>query len=160
MKTSERAAEDALNNRLFFRLFQAINVYERQAQRETGFSGVQGAVLGALSQQPGTGVAFSALVEHLSVSRQNLDGVLKRLEKLGYVERVGNPENRRIKMVRLTPSGADAWALLYRRALRFYRLGTEGIPLDDKQAFVETLVRIVRGLRAIPPGSVATRGET
>ncbi|HYF58455.1 MAG TPA: MarR family transcriptional regulator [Burkholderiaceae bacterium] len=150
-----RPADDELNNRLFFRLFQVMNLYERVGQREVGCSGVQGAVLGALSVEPETGVAFSELAAHLAVSRQNLDGVLKRLEKLGWIERVGNPDNRRIKMVRLTPPGRAAWDGIIERSMRFYRAGTRGIPRADRAAFVDTLIRIGRGLKAIPPGAIS-----
>jgi len=141
--------DDETNNRLFFRLFQASNIYERQAQRELNFSAIQGAVLGALSREPVDGIGFSDLVEYLVVSRQNLDGVLKRLEKLDYVERVENPANRRVKMVRLTKAGARAWEALFEASLRFYRQGTEGVSLEEKAAFVETLGRIGRAMRGI-----------
>src|SRR3954470_11328901 len=96
-----RSAEDDLHNRLFFRLFQASNIYERKAQQRLSFSPVQGALLGALSQAPVEGIAMGRLVDFLSVSRQNLDGVLKRLEVLGYVTRVEDQANRRIRIVRL-----------------------------------------------------------
>lgn len=141
--------DDETNNRLFFRLFQASNIYERQAQRELNFSAIQGAVLGALSREPVDGVGFSDLVEYLVVSRQNLDGVLKRLEKQGFVERVENPTNRRVKMVRLTKAGHRAWAELFDSSLRFYRQGTDGVSPEEKVAFVETLGRISRAMRTI-----------
>ncbi len=149
--------DDEMNNRLFFRLFQASNIYERQAQRELNFSAIQGAVLGALSREPVDGIGFSDLVEYLVVSRQNLDGVLKRLEKQGYVERVENPTNRRIKMVRLTKAGHRAWADLFDASLRFYRQGSEGVSLEEKAAFVETLGRIGRAMRSIKLDTPAKR---
>jgi DNA-binding MarR family transcriptional regulator len=145
-------SDDDLNNRLFFRLFRASNIYERQAQRTLNMSAVQGAVLGALSREPEDGIAFSELVDYLAVSRQNLDGVLKRLEKLGYVERVEKPENRRIKMVRLTRAGAKAWDDLLRRSLEFFRLGTLGVPRAAKVELADTLSRIGRALSAIDGG--------
>lgn len=143
------SAEDELNNRLFFRLLQAGNIYERKAQQELGFSGIQGALLGALSSGPAQGIPLSELVEYLAVSRQNLDGVLKRLEKQQYVERVEDASNRRIKVVRITRAGRRAWDWLFAHSLEFYRQGTRGVPLEAKQAFVETLGRVNRSLRSI-----------
>lgn len=145
-------AEDELNNRLFFRLLQASNIYERKAQNELGYSAIQGALLGALSRDRASGVPLADLVEYLSVSRQNLDGVLKRLEKLGQVERIEDPANRRVKVVRLTAAGAAAWDALFARSLEFYRQGTEGVSVQAKSAFAETLVRIIRALRSIELG--------
>lgn len=141
--------EGDLNNRLFFRLFQAGNIYARQALRELEVSAIQGAILGALSRKPGKGIPLSELVEYLAVSRQNLDGVLKRLEKQQYVERIEGADNRRIKVVRLTRAGQRAWDALFRSSLEFYRQGTAGVPLAEKRAFVETLGRINRAMKAI-----------
>src|SRR5574337_2129940 len=79
----------AVHNRLFFRLFQTGNTLDRQANKEVGISPVHWAVLGALSRpQVATGMSFSDLVEYLVVSRQSLDGVLKRLERERDVIRV------------------------------------------------------------------------
>lgn len=150
------AGDDALNNRLFFRLLQASNIYGRKAQNVLGYSAIQGALLGALSRDPERGIPLSDLVEYLSVSRQNLDGVLKRLEKAGQVERIEDPTNRRVKIVRLTPHGLAAWNALFEKSLEFYRLGTRGIEHGEKAAFAQTLVRILRALRAIEPGMLAT----
>lgn len=142
-------AEDELNNRLFFRLFQASNIYERKAQQELGFSGIQGALLGALCTGPTSGIPLSELVEYLAVSRQNLDGVLKRLERQEFVERVEDPRNRRTKMVRITRAGRRAWDSLFANSLVFYRQGTQGLSLEAKRQFVDMLGRTTRSLRSI-----------
>lgn len=146
---AEPDAADELNNRIFFRLLQAGNIYERKAQNEVGFSAIQGALLGELARDPAKGIPLSDLVAYLSVSRQNLDGVIRRLEKQGYVERIEDPANRRLKRVRLTSAGGDAWDALFARALEFYRQGTRGIPLQERKAFADTLVRITRALRTV-----------
>lgn len=150
-----QAEEDDLNNRLFFRLFQAGNIYARKTQAELKVSSAQGAILGALSRDPQNGIPLSELVEYLAVSRQNLDGVLKRLEKLKYVVRIEGAENRRIRVVKLTPAGTRAWNALFEDSLEFYRQGTVGITLEAKRAFVETLGGINRSLKSI---AIAPRG--
>lgn len=148
-RVAAQSEDDELNNRLFFRLFQAGNIYARQAQRELNVSSAQGAILGALSRDPKNGIPLSDLVEYLAVSRQNLDGVLKRLEKLQYVERIEGVENRRIKVVKLTSAGLRAWNALFGDSLEFYRQGTVGLPLEAKRTFVETLGRINRSLKSV-----------
>ena len=68
------------------------------------------AVLGALSRpKVKSGMSFSDLTEYLGVSRQNLDAVLKRLERDGLVERVINEQDRRAKIVALTTEGFQTW---------------------------------------------------
>ena len=143
-----RSPRDGLNNRLFFRLFQAANIYETQAVRELNISAVQGAVLGALSRDVEQGMSFSTLYTYLAVSRQNLDAVLKRLEQANYVERVEGVIDRRVKIVRLTPEGVEAWRDLRRRTIEFFRLGTVGLSTAEISACVETLARIGRALKA------------
>ena len=108
-RVGDRTA-DHLNNRIFFRLFQVGNTLQRQAVKELGVTTVQWAVLGALSDpRPKSGIkngiSLSTLAEFLVVSRQNLDGVLKRLERDGLVERVMDDGDKRARVVRLTPHG-------------------------------------------------------
>jgi len=143
-------SRDHLNNKLFFRLFQAANIYETQAVRELGFSAVTGATLGALYRDP-KGMQFSELYAYLGVSRQNLDAVLKGLEKKGLVERVEAEDDRRKRMVCLTPDGIEAWKDLHARSLEFFRQGTKGVSVAEMTDCIETLSRIARGLRAIGP---------
>jgi DNA-binding MarR family transcriptional regulator len=142
------SSRDHLNNKLFFRLFQAANIYETQAVREVNFSAVTGATLGALYRDP-KGMLFSDLYAYLGVSRQNLDAVLKGLEKKGLVERVEVEDDRRKRMVRLTEAGIEAWIDLHRRSLEFFRQGTKGVSASEITDCIETLSRIARALRAI-----------
>ncbi|MBR0857725.1 MarR family winged helix-turn-helix transcriptional regulator [Bradyrhizobium liaoningense] len=140
------SSRDHLNNKLFFRLFQAANIYETQAVRLVNFSAVSGATLGALSRDP-KGMLFSDLYDYLGVSRQNLDAVLKGLEKKGLVERVEVEADRRKRMVCLTPAGVEAWEDLYARSLEFFRQGTKGVSASEIADCTETLSRIARALR-------------
>ena len=143
-----RSPRDELNNRLFFRLFQAANIYQKQAVRELNISAVQGAVLGALSRDMKAGMNFSSLYDYLSVSRQNLDAVLKRLEKMGYAERVEHAADRRVRIVRLTPAGADAWRDLQGRCIAFFQQGTADLSKAEVSGCIDMLSKIGRGLKA------------
>lgn len=142
------SSRDHLNNKLFFRLFQAANIYETHAVRELNFSAVTGATLGALYRDP-NGLQFSELYAYLGVSRQNLDAVLKGLEKKGLVERIEAEDDRRKRMVCLTPEGVEAWKDLHRRSLEFFRKGTKGVSAAEITDCIETLSRISRALRGI-----------
>ena len=141
--------EDELNSRLFFRLFQAANAYEREVQKALHISAVQGAILLELARRPGRCVPFAELVEHLAFSRQNLDGVLKRLEKLAYVERIEDATNRRARIVRLTPKGARAWRSLSGNSEQFHRASTADLSLAHRRALVEQLGKLNRTLTTL-----------
>jgi DNA-binding MarR family transcriptional regulator len=145
--SSSESTIDAVNNRLFFRLVQCSNLYERGVQQHLNVSSVQGAVLGALSRNADRSMSFADLVEYLAVSRQNLDAVLKRLERLGYVNRVEDPEDRRVRIVRLTSRGHAFWTDLFQQSVRFYGKATVGITTDERKQLTALLVRIGQNLK-------------
>lgn len=138
-KTSDHEPDHG-NNRLFFRLFQVGNTLQRQAVKELGISTVQWAVLGALSRvQLNEGMSFAELADYLVVSRQNLDGVLKRLERESYVLRVTDMTDKRARLVHLTPQGASFWASLQPKIYEFYRQAMVQFRFDDSIALTHYL---------------------
>jgi DNA-binding MarR family transcriptional regulator len=133
----------AVNNRIFFRLFQLGNTLQRQAVKELGISTVQWAVLGALSRnQAEDGMSFAELADYLVVSRQNLDGVLKRLERDRHVLRVTDMTDKRARLVRLTPQGRQFWKSLQPKIYEFYREAMTQFRFDDSVAFVHYLNKL------------------
>jgi DNA-binding MarR family transcriptional regulator len=144
------AEEDNINNRLFFRLFQAANLFNKKAQVITGSTTSQGAVLGALSRfEQGQGMPFGELAEYLGFSRQNLDGVLKGLERNGHVERVAAPTDGRVRIVRLTRGGRRYFTGLIVRVLQFYAESTQEIGLQERRALGDGLGKLVAQLHAV-----------
>ena len=140
-------AADDLNNRIFFRLFQLANTLQRQAVKELGITTVQWAVLGALSDpRPTQGMSVGALADFLVVSRQNLDGVLKRLERDGLVERVADTGDRRARKVMLTREGFAFWASLRARIFQFYEQAAGSLGLHDRSALAHYLNALQRDL--------------
>ncbi len=138
---------DHLNNRIFFRLFQVANTLQRQAVKELGVTTVQWAVLGALSDpRPTYGMAVGTLADFLVVSRQNLNGVLKRLERDGLVERVTDKEDKRARVVKLTPEGFVFWTELRQRVFQFYDQAVSSFRFDDRVALAHYLNELQRQL--------------
>lgn len=132
-----------IHNRLFFRLFQASNTLDRQCQKELGISSIHWAVLGALSRPSvKTGMSFSDLTNYLGVSRQSLDGVLKRLERDGEVQRVSDTQDRRVKNVALTENGQHAWVQLQLKVADFYQQTFEGFLFDDMVALAHLMNKL------------------
>jgi DNA-binding MarR family transcriptional regulator len=133
----------AVNNRIFFRLFQLGNTLQRQAVKELGISTVQWAVLGALSRaQVEDGMSFAELSDYLVVSRQNLDGVLKRLERDDHVVRIADVNDKRARLVKLTPQGRRFWTALQPKIYEFYRQAMVQFRFDDSISFVHYLNRL------------------
>ncbi|MDK9714724.1 MAG: MarR family transcriptional regulator [Sulfuritalea sp.] len=163
--TSDAAPEydqavSAIHNRLFFRVFQIGNTLERQSTKELGVTSVQWSVLGALSRpKVSGGMPFSILAEYLVVSRQNLDGVLKRLERDDHVRRIPDPSDRRAKLVLLTSQGRDYWDNLQPKIYEFYRQSLEGFKFDDKVSFLHFLNRLNDGMKTIDLSKTSGNGE-
>lgn len=143
----------SIHNRLFFRLFQAGNTLDRLSIKELGITTVQWSVLGALSRpQVAEGMSFSELTEYLVVSRQSLDGVLKRLERDEQVVRVTDNLDRRAKKVVLTPKGRAFWNGLQPRIYEFYRQALANFRFDDKVSLVHFLNQLNGGMANVSLG--------
>lgn len=139
-----------IHNRLFFRLFQLGNSLDRQCVNELGISSVHWAVLGALSRpQTNWVMSFTELTEYLDVSRQNLDGVLKRLEREGYVIRQIDTTDRRAKNIMLTKEGIARWEQLQENIYNFYKQALNGFTLDDMITFTHLANKLTNGLNDI-----------
>lgn len=142
---------------MFFRLLRTGNIYQTLVVRALDTSAVRGAVLGALSREPETGMTFSALYTYLSVSRQNLDAVLKGLERNKFVERTEAEGDRRTRNVKLTPAGRRAWDEIYQKTITFFRQGTAGISEAELIACSDTLAEIGRALKSASPAEPAAK---
>ncbi|HJV92090.1 MAG TPA: MarR family transcriptional regulator [Azonexus sp.] len=146
-------ASKGVANRLFFRLFQTGNILQRQVQHEMGISTVQWAVLGALSREGyEQGIAFNELTEYLVVSRQSLDGVLKRMERDNHVLRIPHPEDGRARLVQLTEQGKAFWNTLQPRIYDFYRQALSSFGFDDSVSLLHFLNKLQADLANVELG--------
>lgn len=113
-----------LMNRLAFRLYQCANLLNKTGTRALEAHDVttqQWAVIGALVRERWAGgIAVHQLASLLMVSRQNLTGVLSRLEDRGLVERVRNTKDSRSRLIRLTPDGWKRWEEMQGDIAEFY----------------------------------------
>ena len=143
-------AADEVNNRLFFRLFQAANTLHTkgtQALETVGVTTGKWSVLGALSRpQASMGMSIGDLSRYLLVSRQNLAGVLSRLEGDGLIERVTGIEDRRSRRIRLTRKGEELWLAMAAPIHGFYDHALKGFSFDDKLEFIHYITRLQRNM--------------
>ena len=56
------------------------------------------------------GTRVSVLSERAQMTKQSMAELVAHLERLGYVERVPDPSDRRAKLVRATPRGKELYA--------------------------------------------------
>jgi DNA-binding MarR family transcriptional regulator len=113
-----------LANRLFFRLYQCANMLHKTGSRaveEEGLTTQQWAVLGALSRDKAQGgMSMGELARYLMVSRQNLSGLIGRMERDGHVAVVPSEQDRRSRVVTMTESGRHVWQDLALPKIRGY----------------------------------------
>lgn len=143
-----------LANRLFFRLYQCANMLHKTGTRaieDEGLTTQQWAVLGALSRpQAGGGMKLGDLARYLMVSRQNLAGVVGRLERDGRVQSAADPADGRSRLVQMTASGRQVWQ---RKALPkihgFYEQALDGFSVNDMVHTVHYLLKMLENMEKI-----------
>ncbi len=159
---SERSADGLdlrteLANRLFFRLYQCANLLHKTGSRAVeaeGLSTQRWAVLGALSRPQVTdGMSVGDLARYLMVSRQNLSGVLQRLERDGHVGSAPDGRDRRSRLVTLTASGRRLWQ---QRAMpkieAYYASALEGFSTQDMTHTLHYLLKMLANMQRLDHG--------
>jgi DNA-binding MarR family transcriptional regulator len=111
-------------NRLFFRLYQCANMLHKTGSRAVEAEGLttqQWAVLGALSRpQAEGGMSVGDLARYLMVSRQNLSGLVSRMERDGHLSLAPDGRDRRSRLVTMTETGRHVWLSLAQPKIRDY----------------------------------------
>ncbi|VVE28989.1 MarR family transcriptional regulator [Pandoraea communis] len=102
-----------LANRLFFRLYQCANMLHKTGTRAVeslGLTTQQWAVLGALSRpEVPDGMSVGDLARYLMVSRQNLSGLISRMERDGHIVSTPDGRDRRSRRITMTEHGHHVW---------------------------------------------------
>jgi DNA-binding MarR family transcriptional regulator len=113
------------------------------------------------SLDPAQGRSMRSLADEWECDPSNATWIVDRLEKLGLVERRVVPDDRRVKLVALTPKGSRTRSSLLQE---FHRPPPELVALDvdDLQALERILSKLapthaVKMVRADSPGSGARR---
>jgi DNA-binding MarR family transcriptional regulator len=113
-----------LANRLFFRLYQCANMLHKTGSRAVEAEGLttqQWAVLGALSRPVAeAGMSVGDLARYLMVSRQNLSGLISRMERDGHVRVAPHGQDRRSRVISMTDNGRHVWLVQAQPKIRAY----------------------------------------
>ena len=148
-----------LRNRLLFRLYQTANLLNKTGTRALERHGVttqQWAVMGVLADpRSAEGISVGDLAEVLMVSRQNLTGVLSRLEEHGLIERVVDEEDKRSRVIRLSATGRKAWADMQPQIEAFYGATLGNFSNADIIAMMHYLEGLRRNFVALQDGPPA-----
>lgn len=144
---------DKLSNMLFFRLFQTANILHKAGSRSLEHKQVttqQWSILGALSRpQAKDGMTAAELSDYLMVSRQNISGILARMEQRGLVERVVDAKDQRARRIHLTTAGAGLWDDIAPLISDFYEQALAELSYDDRVGFVHYMNKLQAALKPL-----------
>ena len=84
------------------------------------------------------------------VSRQNLSGLVGRMERDGHLELVADPEDRRSRLVRMTAEGSRVWrdeapALIQ----NYYEQALADFSVGDTAPLLHYLLKLLDNMQAI-----------
>ena len=66
-----------------------------------------------LNTLPGKSCSFKELEKQLNVAQSTAAGIAKRLEDKGLIESIVDPNDKRIKIARITPEGIACYRILH-----------------------------------------------
>lgn len=143
-----------LANRLFFRLYQCANMLHKTGTRAVESQGLttqQWAVLGALSRAEAQGgMSVGDLARYLMVSRQNLSGLLNRMEQAGHVEARPDGRDRRSRLISMTASGRKVWSEeAIPRIHEYYERALDDFSVGDITHTLHYLLKLLENMKVL-----------
>ena len=150
-----------LANRLFFRLYQCANMLHKTGTRAVESEGLttqQWAVLGALSRpEAGGGMSVGDLARYLMVSRQNLSGLISRMERDGRISSAPDGRDRRSRLVTMTESGRQVWLVEAQPKIHnYYDQVLAGFSVNDVTHTLHYLLKLLENMQRVDD----TQGES
>ena len=94
-------------------------------------------------------VSMRAFAEELACDPSNVTGLVDRVERLGLVERVPDPRDRRVRMLTLTSKGREVRARVNGELARALS-DSLGLDPDDATVVLGALGRVVPARRETP----------
>lgn len=153
-QSGSEVAKLELANRLFFRLYQCANMLHKTGSRAVEAEGLttqQWAVLGALSRERAAdGVSVGDLARYLMVSRQNLSGVIGRMERDGHVAMTIDDRDRRSRLITMTATGRRVWTTLAQPKIReYYREVLGDFSITDATHTLHYLLKMLENMKRV-----------
>jgi DNA-binding MarR family transcriptional regulator len=151
---NKNAARMELANRVFFRLYQCANMLHKTGTRaveDEGLTTQQWAVLGALSREAAAGgMSVGDLARYLKVSRQNLSGLISRMERDGHVGSAPDGRDRRSRLVSMTDSGRRVWLKEAQPKIHgYYEQVLDGFSVNDMTHTLHYLLKLLENMQQV-----------
>ncbi len=99
------------------------------------------------------------LAERLGIEAPTLAGILTRMERDGWLERYGCPEDRRRKRIRATPKAEAVWVRMTDCSRRVRAKATEGISAEDLALFKQICEKLRTNLEPDNEGGCPSKAK-
>ena len=100
------------------------------------------AVLSALADEPMRTQA--ALARAIGADKTRIIGTLDELQERALIEREPDPDDRRVRLLRLTPAGSELYASVRAGIRAVEQELLSGLSAADKRIFLQALQRLSR----------------
>jgi DNA-binding MarR family transcriptional regulator len=88
-------------------------------------------------------IPMNSLSGTLHCDASNVTGIVDRLFSQGYIKREENPKDRRVKMITLTPSGADICRQIFAELPEHQPAGLKSLSDEQKRQLTDILAQIL-----------------
>ena len=161
---SDAVTRMELANRVFFRMYQCANMLHKtgtKAVESEGLTTQQWAVLGALSRpQVSEGLSVGDLARYLMVSRQNLSGLLSRMERDGHITTAPDGRDRRSRLVTMTESGRHVWLVEAQPKIHgYYEETLSGFSVNDLTHTLHYLLKLLENMQRVDAAQGESKGQ-
>ena len=122
-----------------------------RAVEAEGLTTQQWAVLGALSRPEAKGgMSVGDLARYLMVTRQNLSGLISRMERDGHICSAPDGRDRRSRLVNMTESGREVWLVRAQPKIHdYYEQALAGFSTNDITHSLHYLLKLLDNMRRL-----------
>ena len=106
----------------------------------------QAAVLAAVLESPDKQLTMKELEKRVHLSQSVTAGIVSRMEQKQYLESFGNPDDKRIKMIRVTEQGEKQCNEARKILVKIERQITDGLTEKEKTSLEELLTKAIENM--------------
>jgi DNA-binding MarR family transcriptional regulator len=133
-------------NALARRFFQICTTATAESVAEEGLTPLEFAAMAYVSPDGGEpDIDQRNLAERLGVDRNNAGLLVERLEEKGLLVRKVNGEDRRARMLRLSPRGRRLWRRVWPNASAGQQRVLAVLPPADREKLLDLLMKVIEG---------------
>lgn len=135
---------------LLKRIHESIRQRADRSLKQDGLTMAQARILFCLGSRQERKTAPRDLEEIFRVSQPTMAGILKRLERKGFLITSTDPDDRRSKNILPTPKAKAFFRRMYLHRTRFDQTLVQGFTEEEVLQFRHLLIRVLRNLDDIP----------